>query len=70
MVHALTPRENWRLARVTEILSSDPGRPRRFMVRDSAGALFDRHARQLVPLELDADSEPPEDDAPPSADEN
>ena len=48
-------RENWRLARVTEIVSSDIAHPRRVILKDSKGTVFDRHVTGLVPLEIESD---------------
>ena len=53
----ITPRENWRMVRICDIINEDKLHPRRFIVRDASGTTFDRHIRQLVPLELDADDE-------------
>ena len=48
-------RENWKLARVKEVINSDPSHPRRFLVVDAKGTQFDRHITGLVPLEYDVD---------------
>ena len=47
-------REDWRIARVIEIVNSDPSHPRRFTVVDANGKKFDRHVTGLVPLETDS----------------
>ena len=47
------PRERWRLARVVEIMNSDPTHVRRVRLKDASGTMFDRHVTGIVPLELD-----------------
>ena len=46
-------RERWKIAKVVEVISSDPQHPRRFKVKSACGTLYDRHISGLVPLELD-----------------
>ena len=53
LVDQLTPREEWRLVRIEKIISSDENHPRRVIAKDSTGSEFDRHVRQIIPLELD-----------------
>ena len=48
-------REDWRLVRVKAIINTDTDHPRRFIVIDANKTEFDRHVRQLIPLELDID---------------
>ena len=48
-----SPRESWRMARVTKILNSDPNHVRRVSLKDGNGTVFDRHITGVVPLEFD-----------------
>ena len=52
IVEDITPRESWRVARITEIVNSDVTRTRRFKLRDASGNVFDRHATGVVKIEL------------------
>ena len=49
----LQPREMWRLAVVTELLSDDVNHIRRVKVRLASGNILERHVCKLVQLELD-----------------
>ena len=53
----ITPRENWRMVQICDIIHKDKLHPRWFIVRDVSVTTFDRHMRQIVPLELDAEEE-------------
>ena len=55
MVEEGTPREQWRLARVTDIINGDKTHPRRVLLKDAAGSKFDRHITGIVPIELEAE---------------
>ena len=48
-------REDWRLVRVKTVINKDINHPRRFIVVDANKTEFDRHIRQLVPMELDVE---------------
>ena len=49
----LQPREMWRLAVVTELLSDDVNHIRRVKVRLASGNVLERHVCKLIQLELD-----------------
>ena len=50
MIDDLTPRDQWRLARVE---STGPSPVRRVTIKTAAGKTFDRHVTKLVALELE-----------------
>ena len=53
----LTPRNEWRLARVIKILSTDKNHVRRVLVTTADRKTYERHVTSLVPLELEEEEE-------------
>ena len=52
LVDDKSPREEWRICRIVEILNSDKKHVRRVKLRDGHGNLFDRTTNKVVKLEL------------------
>ena len=46
------PREYWRMGRIIEIVNTEPGHPRRFLIRDTKGHTLDRNINGLIQIHL------------------
>ena len=55
LVEENLPREQWRMGRITAIINADAQHPRRVLLKDAGGKVFDRHVTGIIPLELDAE---------------
>ena len=53
IVEPIVTREKWRIAQIEKIIGSDTSHPRRFLLKDAFGNVFDRHVTGLVALEVD-----------------
>ena len=52
VVEPSEPREYWRLGRIVKIVNTEPGHPRRFIVRDSKNNSLDRGINGIIRLHL------------------
>ena len=48
-----SPREEWKTGRIQSCVSQDQTHGRNYMVRMADGKIFQRHIRQLIPLETE-----------------
>ena len=53
-----SPRDDWKTACIQSCVSQDKAHGRNYLVRTADGKIFQRHVRQLIPLEMEYDDEP------------